>query len=174
MPEGFDLERVADGLSFSSAVALADDGTVFAAQSGFDGARALVAIVGRDRTQTPVVDAAAARPTPPITDIAFSPDGTLVTRLHSEPPLVLRPTNPIGPEPMRHCLQGGPPPARVSLVAGAAGPVGSDDLRLSIDVQSGAGLVLRNVAATLVLPGPHGRPSRTEMTVRVATDGVLV
>lgn len=38
----------------------------------------------------------------------------------------------------------------------------------------GAALVLRSVAATLVLPGPHGTPSRSETTVRVAASGVFV
>jgi urease accessory protein len=62
----------------------------------------------------------------------------------------------------------------VSLAAGAAGPIGGDDLRLSIDVEPGAALVLRSVAAALVLPGPHGQPSRVEVTVRVAENGVFV
>lgn len=97
-----------------------------------------------------------------------------ITRLHSDPPFVLRPTNPVGPESMRHWFLGGPPPAQVSLVGGAAGPVGGDDLRLSIDVESGAALVLRNVAATLVLPGPHNEQSRIETSVRVAAGGVFV
>lgn len=99
---------------------------------------------------------------------------TRITRLHSDPPFVLRPTNPVGGEPMRHWHQGGPPPLQVSLVAGAAGPVGGDDLRLGIDVESGAALVLRNVAATLVLPGPHRQQSRIETTIRVAAGGTLV
>ena len=76
LPEGFDLELVANGLSFPSAVAVADDGTVLAAQSGFGGAPAQVAVVGPDGALTPVVDAAAVGLTPPNTDIAFGPDGT--------------------------------------------------------------------------------------------------
>ncbi|HEX5504956.1 MAG TPA: urease accessory protein UreD [Thermomicrobiales bacterium] len=99
---------------------------------------------------------------------------TQIVRLHSEPPLVLRPTHPAGPEPLRRWHVPGLVPARVSLVAGAAGPVGGDELCLSIEVASGAALVLRSVAATLALPGPHGRPSRSEVTVRVAAHGVFV
>lgn len=97
-----------------------------------------------------------------------------ITRLHSDPPFVLRPTRPVGVEPMQHWFLCDTSPARVSLVAGAAGPVGGDRLCLSIDVESRASLVLREVAATLVLPGPHNQPSRTEITVRVAADAVFV
>jgi urease accessory protein len=61
----------------------------------------------------------------------------------------------------------------VSLAAGAAGPVGGDDLRLTVDVQPDAALVLRTVSATLVLPGPHGLPSRSAINVRVAENGIL-
>ncbi len=99
---------------------------------------------------------------------------TRITRLRSDPPLVLRPTNPAGPEPLRRWDLRGLVPAWVSLVGGAAGPVGGDDLRLSIEVEPGAALVLRSVAATLALPGPHGQPSRSEVTVRVAEGGVFV
>ena len=97
-----------------------------------------------------------------------------ITRLHSEPPLVLLPTNRARHEPMQRWHSCGTAPAQISLVAGAAGPIGGDHLSMSITVESGAALVLRNVAATLVLPGPHGRPSRTEISVRVAAHGVLV
>ncbi|HEV2066713.1 MAG TPA: cupredoxin domain-containing protein [Thermomicrobiales bacterium] len=76
LPEGFQLELVAGGLSFPDAVAVAEDGTVFAALSGFGGTPAQVAVVNPDGTLTPVVDAATAGLTPPITDIAFGPDGT--------------------------------------------------------------------------------------------------
>jgi urease accessory protein len=88
--------------------------------------------------------------------------------------LVLRPTNATGHEPLRRWNLPGLAPARVSIAAGAAGPVGGDDLRLSIDVGPGAALVLRSVAATLVLPGHRGQPSRSEVSVRVAKNGVLV
>ena len=99
---------------------------------------------------------------------------TRITHLRSDPPLVLRPTNPAGPEPLQRWNLPGLSPVRVSLVAGAAGPIGGDDLHLSIDVGPGAALVLRSIAATLVLPGPHGQPSRSEVTVRVAEHGTLV
>jgi urease accessory protein len=97
-----------------------------------------------------------------------------ITRLHSEPPLVFLPTKPFRQEPMQRWNCCGPARVHVSLVAGAAGPIGGDHLSMSIKVETGAALVLRNVAATLVLPGPHGQPSRTEISVRVAARGALV
>ena len=75
LPEGFDLELVAGGLSFPDAVALADDGTVFAALSGFGGTPGQVVVVNPDGTVAPLVDAAAAGLQGPITDIALGPDG---------------------------------------------------------------------------------------------------
>lgn len=105
---------------------------------------------------------------------AGSATGTQITRLRSDPPLVLRPTNPGELAPLRRWNLQEIAPAWVSLVAGAAGPIGGDDLRLNIDVEQDAALVLRSVAATLVLPGPHAQPSRSEVTVRVAEQGTLV
>lgn len=68
----------------------------------------------------------------------------------------------------------GPGTTRVSLAAGAAGPIGGDHLRLDIEVGPGAALILRTVAASLLLPGPHGRPSSSEVAARVAAGGTLV
>jgi urease accessory protein len=76
---------------------------------------------------------------------------TTITRLRSDPPLVLRPTRPAGPEPLPRWGVDGPGTATVSLVAGAAGPVGGDQLRLDVEVGPGTALVLRSVAASLVL-----------------------
>jgi urease accessory protein len=64
--------------------------------------------------------------------------------------------------------------AWVGLAAAAAGPIGGDDIRVDVDVGDGATLVARNVAATLVLPGPHGRPSRTYVTIHVGAGATLV
>ncbi len=50
LPEGFDLELVAGGLSFPDAVAVADDGTIFAALSGFGGTPGQVVVVNPDGT----------------------------------------------------------------------------------------------------------------------------
>lgn len=99
---------------------------------------------------------------------------TRISRLHSEPPLVLRPINPAGHEPLHRWNLTSTSPARVALVAGAAGPLGGDELHLDVEVATGAALVLRSIAATLVLPGPHRRRSTTQITIRVAADATLV
>ncbi|MFB6956730.1 urease accessory protein UreD [Streptomyces sp. NPDC056309] len=95
---------------------------------------------------------------------------TRIGRLRSDAPLVLRPTAAV--EPTGRWNPDGA--AHVALAAAAAGPIGGDHLRLDVEVAAGAALVVRSVAATLVLPGPHGRPSRTETHLRVAPAGTLV
>ncbi len=80
--------------------------------------------------------------------------GTRLTTLRSQPPLTLRPAGGV-----------------LYLAASAAGPLGGDDLKLSIVVGPGAELVLRTVAATVVLPGPG--PSTLTVTVSVAAGGRL-
>jgi urease accessory protein len=98
--------------------------------------------------------------------------GTRIAGLRSDPPLVLRPTRPDVDPLAGACGLGGA--ACVSLAAAAAGPVGGDELALDVEVGAGATLILRTVAATLVLPGPHRRPSRTTITLRVAPEATLV
>ncbi|MEV5008226.1 urease accessory protein UreD [Streptomyces sp. NPDC055692] len=95
---------------------------------------------------------------------------TRISRLRSDAPLVLRPTAAV--EPTGRWNPDGA--AHVALAAAAAGPIGGDHLRLDVEVAAGAALVVRSVAASLVLPGPHGRPSRTETHLRVAPTGTLV
>jgi urease accessory protein len=65
------------------------------------------------------------------------------------------------------------PVAQVHLVGGAAGPLGGDELNLSVVVGPGAGLVLRTVAASVALPGPTGTPSTMTLDVTVAAGGRL-
>lgn len=75
--------------------------------------------------------------------------GNAVTRLpvlSSQVPLVLRRT-----------------PDAVYLVGGAAGPLGGDDLTLTIEVGDGAALRVRTAAASIALPGATG----TESVLRV-------
>lgn len=79
---------------------------------------------------------------------------TRLTTLRSQPPLILRPTA-----------------GAVYLAAGAAGPLGGDDLELSIVVGPGAVLVLRAVAATVALPGAG--PSRFTLRLSVAAGARL-
>ncbi|MGW5123758.1 urease accessory protein UreD [Streptomyces sp. NPDC004069] len=95
---------------------------------------------------------------------------TRISRLRSDAPLVLRPT--VAAEPTGRWNPRGA--AHVALAAAAAGPIGGDLLRLDVEVAADAALVVRTVAATLVLPGPHGRPSHTETHLRVAPGGTLV
>lgn len=79
-----------------------------------------------------------------------------------------------GAEPPRRRDLDGPGTARVARVAGAGGPVGGDDLRLRVDVGPGAARVLRDVSATVALPGPHGDASRMDTAVWVGRGATLV
>jgi urease accessory protein len=81
---------------------------------------------------------------------------TRCTTLRSAPPLTWRET-----------------PEGLHLVGTAAGPLGGDDLRLSVEVKPGASLTVRSVAAQLVLPGPHATPSRWSLRVAVDAGGTL-
>ncbi len=102
---------------------------------------------------------------------------TRVSQLHSEAPLVLRPTRsktPLHRIPLPWDMGGDGQVARVSLTAGAAGPVGGDDLALSIEVGAGSSLVLSEISPTLLLPGPHGERSRMTVRIRVGAGGTLV
>jgi urease accessory protein len=64
--------------------------------------------------------------------------------------------------------------ARVCLSAGAAGPVGGDDLRLDVHVGSGSTLVLGQISATLLLPGADGAQSRITVRATVEARATLV
>lgn len=99
------------------------------------------------------------------------PGTSRISRLRSDPPLVLRPTA-TGSSDLVPGWEG-PGAVRVSLAAAAAGPIGGDEVRLDVEVGTGAALVLRTVSASLALPGPHGDCSRTTITVRVAAGGTF-
>jgi urease accessory protein len=100
--------------------------------------------------------------------IVAVPDGRGGTRLavlRGESPLLLRRTGPPQPEvrqegpPQPEVRQEGPRGGTtVHLVGGAAGPLRGDDLRLEIEVEAGAELTVRSVAAQLALPGRDGLP----------------
>lgn len=94
--------------------------------------------------------------------------------LRSEPPLVLRPIVTGGMDGFTRSDPGYPPPATVTLVAGSAGPLGGDRLRLKVEVGPGSMLVLSEVAATLLLPGPNGAESLMEVDIQVGTNGTLI
>jgi len=84
-----------------------------------------------------------------------TPDGaTRCAVLRSEPPLTFRETSAGSP-------------LELAWVGTAAGPVGGDDLHLDLGVGPAASLVVRSVAAAVVLPGPDRARSR------LAIDAVL-
>lgn len=66
-------------------------------------------------------------------------------------------------------------PLTVHLVGGAAGPLGGDDSEFALDVQCGAQLCVRSVAATLAQPGAQtAAPGSTaQVRVHVARDALL-
>lgn len=99
---------------------------------------------------------------------------TAVSALRSESPLMLRPTMAAGSSPFIPWEAGGPDGATVSLAASGAGPLGGDRLRLEVEVGPGSALVLREVSSTLLLPGTSGKPSLTEVDVRVAEGATFV
>ncbi|MBS9533872.1 urease accessory protein UreD [Mycobacterium sp. M1] len=92
-----------------------------------------------------------------------------VSTLHAEAPVLLRLTRPKEPDPWPV-----PGAARVSLTAGAAGPIGGDEYRLDVEVGVGSTLVLQDVSPTLLLPGPDGATSRHTVQVRVAAGATLI
>ena len=94
-----------------------------------------------------------------------------VRTLRSDGPLVLRPCNPKGPEPLTHRRHD---VARVALAAGTAGPLGGDSYALDVHVGVGSTLVLTEVSAMLVLPGARGGPSRMSVSVRVDEGATFV
>jgi urease accessory protein len=81
--------------------------------------------------------------------------GTRLAVLASQAPLVLRRTGP----------------CQVHLVGGAAGPLGGDELCLSIEVGPGARLCVRTVAASVALPSRDA--ARSSFQVRATVAGSL-
>jgi urease accessory protein len=81
-------------------------------------------------------------------------EGARLTTLHGEPPLLFRRTGTADDGA-----------TVVHLVGGAAGPLAGDDLGLRIDLDDGAAVEVRSVAATVALPGRG--PDRSTLTVAV-------
>ena len=96
---------------------------------------------------------------------------TRLSTLRSETPLVLRPTIGKGREPW---VRGDPSAARVSLTAGAAGPIGGDRLELTVHVGAGSTLVLTEISHTLLLPSHDRATSTTTAGVTVERGATLV
>jgi urease accessory protein len=98
-------------------------------------------------------------------------NGTTGTRIHtlrSEPPLLLRITGAATSDVFPECHG-----AQVHLVSGAAGPLAGDQLHLDINVAAGTTLFLREVGSTLLLPGQHTDPSRTQTRIHVSSKATL-
>jgi urease accessory protein len=81
---------------------------------------------------------------------------TRVTRLRSDGPLALRESG-----------------GAVYLIGAGAGPLGGDDLELTVEVGPSAHLSVRSAAASLVLPGRRPAPSRLTVRARVAAGARL-
>lgn len=78
-------------------------------------------------------------------------------RSRSAPPVVLRQTGP----------------NRVHLVQAAGGPLGGDDLGLTVHLGHGTALQVRSAAATVVQPGRCAEPARWTTVTDVAQDATL-
>ncbi len=108
------------------------------------------------------------------TELRTSPGGrqrSCVSTLRSQAPLALRLTRAKAREPWAaHAAD----IARVSLAAGAGGPVGGDQLILRVEVGPGSSLVLSEISPTLLLPGPRGERSATHVRIQVAAGATLI
>lgn len=89
--------------------------------------------------------------------VVAGPAGPYTARvLRSDLPIVLRPADDA-----------------IHLAQGAAGPLGGDDLELSIEVPDGCWLRLRAVASTLALPSAAGGVGRIVMKATVGVGSSL-
>lgn len=99
---------------------------------------------------------------------------TRISWMRSQAPLMFRSTREPLPAALDRWRADARSVASVRLAAGAAGPLGGDQLRIDIRVGKGATLMVAAVSATLLLPGPHGLESSSEVTITVAAGGSLV
>lgn len=90
---------------------------------------------------------------------------SVVHTLRCDPPLLAR-VDGVAPE-------GGADGVTLLLLGGAAGPLGGDELHLTVRVGPGASLTVRSVAAMLAQPGPSGRPSVLRTDVEVGNGATL-
>ena len=91
--------------------------------------------------------------------------GTRLTTLVSQAPLLFRQTGAEGASADA---------AQVHLVGGAAGPLGGDDLRLSVHVAAHARLHVGSIAASIALPGRTPGESTLEISVRMDEGAMLI
>ena len=80
---------------------------------------------------------------------------TVIRRLRCEVPLLVRAVGDPGPV------------LNLAMVGGAAGPLGGDRLHFHLELEKGARVSIRSVAAAMAQPGPHGEQSElvTEIVV---------
>ncbi|MFD5493211.1 urease accessory protein UreD [Streptomyces sp. GDS52] len=102
------------------------------------------------------------------------PPRTRVRLLHSDWPLMLRRTLLAERAAVIDWAEREATATGVHLTAGGAGPCGGDRLGLEVRVGAGSTLVLGEVSATVLLPGPHGEESRLHIDIRVEAGGTLV
>ena len=88
---------------------------------------------------------------------------TCLTTLAGQAPLLLRQTR----------TDDETTAAQVHLVGGAAGPIGGDELYLSLHLRPGARLRVNSVAASIALPGPRPGESTLDISVRVEAGASL-
>jgi urease accessory protein len=61
----------------------------------------------------------------------------------------------------------------LAIVGGAAGPLGGDRLCFRLELQAGAQVAVRSVAAAMAQPGPRGEPSEVTIDLVVAAGACL-
>jgi urease accessory protein len=72
---------------------------------------------------------------------------TVLRRLRCDVPMLMRVVGDSGPR------------LSLAMVGGAAGPLGGDRLCLRLELEAGAQVSVRSVAAAMAQPGPRGEPS---------------
>ncbi|MFG1921351.1 urease accessory protein UreD [Cryptosporangium sp. NPDC048952] len=83
-------------------------------------------------------------------------DRTVFREMASQPPIVLRKTD-----------------RGLTMVTGAAGPLGGDRTDLTVTVGDGASLAVGSAGAALALPGPHGGSSSALVSLNVGSGASL-
>ena len=98
------------------------------------------------------------------TSIVIGVDGsgrTVVRTMRCEVPMLVR-------------IVGEPGPVlNLAMVSGAAGPLGGDRLCFRLELEAGAHVAVRSVAAAMAQPGPHGQPSQLDVALIVAAGASL-
>ena len=98
------------------------------------------------------------------TDIVVGVDRrghTVVRRMRCEAPMFVRVVGDSGPQ------------LNLAMVGGAAGPLGGDRLSFRLEVETGAQLSVRSVAAAMAQPGPSGEGSSLSIDLIVGEAATL-